>query len=70
MNDDEFIWNATLSKSFSKGITISAEAFDILGQFKNVLHYVNAQSRTESIVNHLRRHAMIHLVWQFNKRKH
>lgn len=69
MNDDEFIWNASLTKSFRNGISIGIESFDLLGQYKNVLRFVNAQGRTETIYNHLRRYAMLHMVWQFNKRK-
>ncbi len=70
MNNDEIIWNATLSKTFKKGWKLSLEGTDLLGQYKNVTHYVNAQGRTESIYNHLGRYAMLHVTWQFNKVLH
>ncbi len=66
MNDNEIIWNATLSKAFKKGWKLSLEGTDLLGQYKNVVRYVNAQGRTESMYNHLGRYAMLHVVYQFN----
>lgn len=70
MNDEEVIWNATLSKSFKHGISLMLEGFDLLGQYKNIVRVVSAQSRMETRYNHLRRYAMLHFVWQFNKQKH
>ncbi len=70
MNNDEIIWNATLSKAFKKGWKLSLEGTDLLGQYQNVTHYVNAQGRTESMYNHLGRYAMLHVTWQFNKVLH
>ena len=68
MNDNEFIWNANLTKAFSNKFSISLEAFDLLGQRKNVVRFVNAQSTTESIYNNLRQYVMLHLTWSLNKR--
>ena len=68
MNDNEFIWNANLTKAFSNKFSISLEAFDLLGQRKNVVRFVNAQSNTESIYNNLRQYIMLHLTWLLNKR--
>ena len=68
MNDNEFIWNANLTKAFSNKFSISLEAFDLLGQRKNVVRFVNAQSNTESIYNNLRQYIMLHFTWLLNKR--
>ena len=68
MNDNEFIWNANLTKAFSNKFSISLEAFDLLGQRKNVVRFVNAQSNTESIYNNLRQYIMLHLTLSLNKR--
>ena len=67
MNDDEFVWNANLTKAFSNKFSISLEAFDLLGQRKNVVRFVNAQSNTESIYNNLRQYIMLHLTLSLNK---
>jgi len=67
MNDNEFIWNANLTKAFSNKFSISLEAFDLLGQRKNVVRFVNAQSNTESIYNNLRQYIMLHLTLSLNK---
>lgn len=68
MNDNEFIWNATLTKTFSQKFSMSLEGFDLLGQRKNIIRLVNAQSRTETVVNNLRQYVMLHLTWTLNKR--
>ena len=67
MNDDEFVWNANLTKAVSNKFSISLEAFDLLGQRKNVVRFVNAQSNTESIYNNLRQYIMLHLTLSLNK---
>ena len=67
MNDDESVWNANLTKAFSNKFSISLEAFDLLGQRKNVVRFVNAQSNTESIYNNLRQYIMLHLTLSLNK---
>lgn len=66
MNDEEFIWNTNLSKTFNR-ITIKLDANDILNQRKNVYRYVNAQGRTEIYYNTVKRCCMIHFVWRLNK---
>lgn len=66
MNTDEFIWNASLAKSFGEHIIVSLEGFDLLNQLKSTLYYVDAQARTETFTNNLRRYAMLHFVYRFN----
>jgi len=67
MNDECFIWNATLSKTFKK-ITFKLEADDILGQRKNVYRTVTALGRNEILFNNVRRYIMLNLIWRFDKR--
>ena len=66
MNDDEIIWNASLSKTFGKHITLKLDANDILSQRKSVYRYVNAQGRTEVFNNNLKRYVMLHFIWRFS----
>lgn len=66
MNDDEIIWNASLSKTFGKHITLKLDANDILAQRKSVYRYVNAQGRTEIFNNNLKRYSMLHFIWRFD----
>lgn len=66
MNDDEIIWNASLSKTFGKHITLKLDANDLLAQRKSVYRYVNAQGRTEIFNNNLKRYAMLHFIWRFD----
>lgn len=49
MNTTEYVWNATLSKTFTRpAITLRLSANDILGSAKHVYTSVNAQGRTET----------------------
>lgn len=49
MNTTEYVWNATLSKSFTRpSITLRVSANDILGSAKHVYSSVNAQGRSET----------------------
>lgn len=49
MNTTEYVWNATLSKSFPRpAITLRLTANDILGSAKHVYTTVNAQGRSEN----------------------
>jgi len=66
MNEDEYLWNMTLSKSFGEKIKIQLEADDILGQRRNVYRFVNAQARTETFYNNIRRYGMLHFIWKIN----
>lgn len=66
MNDDELIWNATLTKSFSEKLSLKLEGYDILNQRKMVIRYVNAQGCEETYYNALRRYVMLHLTYRFS----
>lgn len=68
LNDNDLVWNARLSRAFSKGrFLIMLDALDILGQLDNVSRTVNAQGRTETRVNVLPRYVLLHAVYRFNK---
>lgn len=67
MNKNNFVWNASLSHSFSKGsFTVSMEAYDILHQLSNNRISVNAQARTEVHVNTIPSYLMLRLQYHFN----
>lgn len=67
LNTTEWIWNASVQKSFIKGaLTTKVEAVDILGQLSSVSYYVNAQARTERWTNSLPRYVMLTVSYRFN----
>lgn len=60
MNTTEYVWDATLTKSFTKpAITLKLTAHDILGSAKHVYTSVNAQGRTETWRYTLPRYVML-----------
>lgn len=60
MNTSEYVWDATLTKSFTKpAITLKLTAHDILGSAKHVYSNVNAQGRTETWQYTLPRYIML-----------
>ncbi len=68
MNEAQWLWNASLSKSLLKGrLVITASADDILGQVKPYSIHINAQGRSEVWTNTMRRYAFISVMWRFNK---
>lgn len=69
MNDEEFIWNMGLVKSFKNNMSLTLNVVDLLGQRKNYYRIVTAQATVESIHDMLRRYIMLHFVWQFSKKK-
>lgn len=67
MNTDQWLWNATISKSIMKGkFTFKLSAVDILGQIDPVRLNVNAQGRTETWTNTLPRYVMFTAQWRIN----
>lgn len=70
MNTDEYVWNATLTRSLDrrKTLLLKLSAHDLLGQLSSVRRDLNAQGRTETRTNTLTRYVMLHLVWKFNKK--
>lgn len=67
LNTTDWIWNASISKTFLKGnLILKAEAIDILGQMSQIRTSLNAQGRTETWVNSMPRYAMLHLIYRLN----
>ncbi len=68
MNEAQWLWNATLTKSILKGnLTFKLSANDILGQVKPYTISVNSQGRYETWSNTMRRYAMLTVLYRFNK---
>ena len=69
MNTTQCIWNAELSRKLCRGqLLLAIKAFDILGQLKNQSFHVDAQGRTETRINSIKRYAMISITWNFLKK--
>lgn len=69
LNTDDFVWNATLTKSFLKNkLIVAAEGFDILGQLSNITQTLNGQGRYETWKNNIPRYGMIRLIYRLDIR--
>lgn len=67
MNTDEWLWNATLTKSLMKGsMTLKLTATDILQSVKQIRTVVNAQGRQEIWQNSLPRYVMLSCAYRFD----
>lgn len=67
MNENSLLWNAALSRSFlKKSLTLSVEAFDILGQVKNRTVMLDSQARSEVWVNSVSRYVWLKVGYKFN----
>ena len=67
MNDDEFVANAQLSRTFLHGrLTATLIGEDLFGQRTNTTYEVNAQGRTERWTNMLGRYVLLSLAYKFN----
>lgn len=65
MNDDRFVWNASLSKTFlKKRLMVGVEGFDILGQLDNVRRSINSQGRSETWYNTVPRYFLLRLSYR------
>ena len=67
-NSTQWLWNATISYSLlrDKSLTLSARAYDLLGQKKNITRSVNSASIVDSEYNDLTRYVMFGITWKFN----
>ena len=67
-NTTQWLWNAQLSYSILKdrSLTFSVNAYDILGDRKNVSRNVTANLITDSEYNDLTRYVMVGISWRFN----
>ncbi|MDR1202580.1 MAG: TonB-dependent receptor [Tannerellaceae bacterium] len=65
---DETIWNASLSKSFLKGnqATLRIKMYDILAQRNGITQQINTEGSSYSKYNTLGRYFMVHFVYRFS----
>ncbi len=70
MNDNRLYWDATLMKSFKAGRwLLKLRGYDLLGQVSNLRYYVNAQGRTETWTNAMRRYALFTVAYKFTQKQ-
>ena len=69
MNDNRVYWNATLTKSLMKGHwVLKLRAYDLLGQISNLRYSINAQGRTETWTNSMRRYVLFSVSYRFSQK--
>lgn len=69
MNDNRLYWDASLTKSIKAGTwVIKLRGYDLLGQVSNLRYSINAQGRTETWSNTLRRYALLTVSYRFAKK--
>ena len=67
MNTDDFVCNASLSRSFLKeSLTARLEAFDLFHQLRSTAYTLNAQGRVERWRKSIPSYLMLHLSWRWN----
>ncbi|MCM1484385.1 MAG: outer membrane beta-barrel family protein [Muribaculaceae bacterium] len=68
LNTSNWVWNADVIRSFLKGsaLTLKLTAYDILNTQKQISLAVNAQGRTETWRNALRRYVMLSAIYRFD----
>lgn len=69
MNDNRFYWNASLTKSLAKGRwVVKLRGYDLLGQVSNLKYHINAQGRTETWTNSMRRYVLLTANYHFSQK--
>ena len=69
MNDNRLYWDASLTKSFHQGKwLIKLRGYDLLGQVSNLRYNINAQGRTETWTNAMRRYALLTVSYRFSQK--
>ena len=69
MNDNRLYWDASLTKSFHQGQWIlKLRGYDLLGQVSNLRYSINAQGRTETWTNTMRRYALLTVSYRFSQK--
>jgi len=66
MDDEEYIWSANVIKKFGEKISLNLELYDILGQRKNLYHYLNAQGCSDIFYNNMKRYVMLHFIYRLS----
>ena len=66
-NTTDFVLNAGIERSFSKGrLTVKLWGYDLLNQLSNIRYVLNAQMQSESYYNGLRRYGMLSFVYHLH----
>ena len=69
MNDNRLYWDASLTKSFKQGRwLLKLRGYDLLGQVSNLRYSINAQGRTETWNNVLKRYALLTVSYRFTQK--
>ena len=69
MNDNRLYWDASLTKSFKQGRwVVKLRGYDLLGQVISLRYYVNAQGRSETWTNSMRRYALLTVSYRFSQK--
>jgi len=69
MNDNRLYWDASLTKSFKQGKwLLKLRGYDLLGQVSNLHYNINAQGRTETWTNSMRRYALLTVSYRFTQK--
>ena len=69
MNDNRLYWDASLSKSFQQGKwVVKLRGYDLLGQVSSLRYSINAQGRTETWTNAMRRYALLTVSYRFSQK--
>lgn len=68
IDEDELLWNASLSYGFgrNRSWTLKAVGYDLLHQHSAVRHHVNAHGRWETRYNSVPSYAMLHLIYRLD----
>lgn len=66
MNTSEVVWNARVTKKLlANKLSLSLDAFDILGNLNSTQFTLNSQGRTETWTNSIPRYLMLHASYKF-----
>ena len=69
MNDNRLYWDAALTKSVHQGKWLfKLRGYDLLGQVSNLRYNINAQGRTETWTNSMRRYALFTISYRFSQK--
>ena len=69
MNDNRLYWDASITKSFKQGKwLLKLRGYDLLGQVSNLHYNINAQGRTETWTNSMRRYALLTVCYRFSQK--
>ena len=69
MNDNRLYWDASLTKSFKQGRWVmKLRGYDLLGQVSSLRYSINAQGRTETWTNSMRRYALLTISYRFTQK--